>query len=78
MKNFSQFMKEEVDLRGNKGVPLDFMSNARQQAARNLEIEPEMNRPVGNIGSLMARSTYLLTNGLNAEQIQECALWIKG
>ena len=71
MKNFSQFMKEEVDLRGNKGVPLDFMSNARQQAARNLEIEPEMNRPVGNIGSLMARSTYLLTNGLNAEQIEE-------
>ena len=71
MKNFSQFMKEEVDLKGNKGVPSDFMAKAKQQASTNLAIETETNRPVGNIGSLMARSAYLLTNGLNAEQIED-------
>lgn len=45
MKNFSQFLKEEVDLKGNKGVPSDFMSKAKQQAAANLGFEPETNRP---------------------------------
>ena len=71
MKNFSQFIKEEVDLKGNKGVPSDFMDKAKQQAATNLGFEPETNRPVGNIGALMAKSTELLTRGLNAEQIDE-------
>ena len=71
MKNFSQFIKEEVDLKGNKGVPSDFMGKARQQAKTNLGFEPEMNAPVGNIGALMARSTYLLTNGLDADQIDD-------
>jgi len=41
MKNFSQFIKEEVDLKGSKGVPSDFMDKAKQQAATNLGIEPE-------------------------------------
>ena len=71
MKNFSQFLKEEVDLKGNKGVPEDFMSKAKQQATKNLGIQPETNRPVGDISSLIARSTYLLTNGLNRDQIEE-------
>jgi len=71
MKNFLQFMKEEVDLKGSKGVPSDFMDKAKQQAATNLGFEPETNRPVGNIGALMAKSTELLTRGLNAEQIDE-------
>lgn len=71
MKNFSQFIKEEVDLKGSKGVPSDFMDKAKQQAATNLGIEPEMGRPVGNIGALMAKSTEILTRGLNAEQIDE-------
>jgi len=71
MKNFSQFLKEEVDLKGNKGVPSDFMSKAKQQAAANLGIEPETNRPVGNIGALMAKSTELLTRGLSRDQIED-------
>ena len=71
MKNFSQFIKEEVDLKGNKGVPSDFMDKAKQQAKANLGFEPEMNVPVGNIGALMAKSTELLTRGLNAAQIDE-------
>lgn len=71
MKNFSQFIKEEVDLKGSKGVPSDFMDKAKQQAATNLGIEPEMGRPVGNIGALMAKSTEILTRGLNSDQIDE-------
>jgi len=71
MKNFSQFINEEVDLKGSKGVPSDFMDKAKQQAKTNLGIEPETGVPVGNIGALMARSTELLTRGLNAEQIDE-------
>lgn len=71
MKNFSQFINEEVDLKGSKGVPSDFMDKAKQQAKTNLGFEPEMGVPVGNIGALMAKSTELLTRGLNAEQIDE-------
>ncbi len=71
MKNFSQFLNEEADLKGNKGVPEDFMSKSKEQAARNLAMEVEAGGRFGDIGSLMARSTYLLTNGLNAAQIEE-------
>ncbi len=30
MKNFEKFIKEEVDLRGNKGVPDDFINQINE------------------------------------------------
>jgi hypothetical protein len=67
MKKFSQFLKEEVDLKGNKGIPDDFMSKSEEQAKRNLGSQ--------NLGSeisqLISKSNRLMTNGLNRDQIEE-------
>jgi hypothetical protein len=72
MKNYLQFLKEEVDLKGNKGIDDDFMKKAEDQARQNLGVAPNTNGPVaGDIGSLMRRSAQLLTNGLNTDQIEE-------
>ncbi len=38
MKSFEKFIKEEVDLRGNKGVPVDFMSKSEEEARRSLGV----------------------------------------
>jgi hypothetical protein len=38
MKRFDQFIKEEIDLRGNTGIPDDFMGNAEKQASKNLGV----------------------------------------
>ena len=73
MKNYLQFLKEEVDLKGNKGIDDDFMKKAEDQAKQNLGVNPNTNGPVAgtDIGSLMRRSAQLLTNGLNTDQIEE-------
>lgn len=73
MKNFLQFLKEEVDLKGNKGIDDEFMKKAEDQARQNLGVTPNANGPVagGDIGSLMRRSAQLLTAGLNTDQIEE-------
>ena len=63
MKNYSQFLKEEVDLKGNKGIPEDFMKKSEDQA-----------RHLGNVGDLsqlVGKSMQLLTNGLSTDQIEE-------
>ena len=72
MKNFLQFLKEEVDLKGSKGIDDDFMKKAEDQAKQNLGVTPNVsaNAP-SNIGSLMARSAQLLTAGLSTDQIEE-------
>ena len=72
MKNYLEFLKEEVDLKGNKGIDDDFMKKAEDQAKQNLGVTPNTNGPVaGDIGSLMRRSAQLLTNGLNTDQMEE-------
>lgn len=38
MKSFIDFIKEEIDLRGNSGIPDDFMRNADRQAGQNLNV----------------------------------------
>lgn len=65
MKNYSQFLKEEVDLKkGNKGIPEDFMKKSEDQARQNLG-------NVGDLSQLVGKSMQLLTNGLNTDQIEE-------
>jgi hypothetical protein len=73
LKNYSQFLKEEVDLKGNKGIDDDFMKKAEDQAKQNLGVNPNTNGPVAgtDIGQLMRRSAQLLTSGLNTDQIEE-------
>jgi len=72
MKNFSQFIKEEVDLKGSKGIDDDFMKKAEDQARQNLKIEPNTNIIApSSIGQLMERSRQLLTAGLSSDQIED-------
>ena len=75
MKSFSQFLKEEIDLRGNQGIPDDFISNADRQARANLGVNIDDPRQLGQygpqIGRLIAQSQQIMNQGLNREQLRE-------
>jgi hypothetical protein len=80
MKNFSQYVKEEIDLRGNPGVPDDFMRKSEEEAERNLGIrrdDPRQMRDLGpEINRLINQSMNMLStdeNGrrLSPQQIEE-------
>jgi hypothetical protein len=80
MKSFEKFIKEEVDLRGNKGIPDDFMSKSEEEARRSLGVRPDDERQMGQIWPEFqrnaAQSEQLLRTGqdgrqLNREQLEE-------
>jgi hypothetical protein len=75
MKTFGQFLKEEVDLRGNKGVPSDFMSKAEQEATRTLGIRPDDERQMGQIWPdferNMRQSNQLLTTDQDGNRLPQ-------
>jgi len=80
MKNFLQFIKEEVDLRGSEGIPSDFMGKSEEEARRNLGVRPDDPRQMMQYGpmimNLIGRSQQLMRvdeNGrtLNNEQVTE-------
>ena len=68
MKRFSDFIKEEIDLRGNTGVPRDFMRNSEEEAERNLGITPDdgqrgMQQVWPEFQRLMGQSMQMMTQG---------------
>jgi hypothetical protein len=80
MKNFSEFIKEEIDLRGSEGIPSDFMRKSEEEARRNIGIRPDDPRQMGQYGpmimNLIERSRDLMRvdeNGvaLSREQIED-------
>ena len=75
MKSFSQFLKEEIDLRGNQGIPDDFISNADRQARANLGVNIDDPRQLGQYGSqigrLIAQSQQIMNQGLSRDQLKE-------
>ena len=80
MKNFSQYVREEIDLRGNPGIPDDFMRKSEDEAEKNLGIrkdDPRQMRELGpEIGRLINQSMTMLStdeNGrrLSPQQIEE-------
>ena len=80
MKRFIQFVSEEVDLRGNKGIPNDFMRNADEEARRSLRIRPDDERQMAMMlpefqRNMMESSQLLLTGPdgrrLTQQQMQE-------
>lgn len=81
MKTFGEFLKEEVDLRGSKVVPSDFMSKSEEEARRSLGVRPddergEMPRIWPEFEQNMMQSNQLLRTGqdgreLNTEQLEE-------
>lgn len=68
MKRFSDFIKEEIDLRGNTGVPRDFMRNSEEEAERNLGITPDdgqrgMQQVWPEFQRLMGQSMQMMMQG---------------
>jgi hypothetical protein len=74
MKSFIDFLKEEIDLRGNTGITNDFMRNADRQASQNLGVRVDDPRQLGQYGSqimqLVARSKQIMFAG-NEQQVDE-------
>ena len=80
MKRFSEFIKEEIDLRGNSGVPRDFMRNSEEEAERNLGVTPDdesqMRHAWPEFQQLMNQSMQIMMQGpdgrpLGRPQMQE-------
>ena len=80
MKRFSDFIKEEIDLRGNSGVPRDFMRNSEEEAERNLGVTPDdesqMRHAWPEFQQLMNQSMQIMMQGpdgrpLGRPQMQE-------
>jgi hypothetical protein len=81
MKKFSDFIKEEIDLRGNSGVPRDFMRKSEEEAERNLGIQPDsgqagMSQVWPDFQRLMGQSMQMMMQGpdgrpLGRPQMQE-------
>ena len=75
MKNFEKFIKEEVDLRGNKGVPDDFMLKSDEEAAKNLGIRPDDESQMRNLWpsfeGAMRQSQQILSTGTNGQRLSQ-------
>lgn len=80
MKSFEQFLKEEVDLRGSKGIPSDFMGKSEEEARQSLGVRIDDERQMGQIWPDFQRnaqqSEQLLRTGqdgrrLTQQQIEE-------
>ena len=74
MKRFSEFIKEEIDLRGNSGVPRDFMRNSEEEAERNLGIQPDsghagMSQVWPDFQRLMGQSMQMMMQGPDGRQL---------
>ena len=78
MKSFEQFIKEEVDLRGNKGIPSDFMSKSEEEATRSLGVRPDEERQMMQIWPdferNMMQSNQLLRSGQDGRQLTQSQL----
>lgn len=65
LKDFSEFIIEEADLRTNKGLPSDFMKKSEEEAQKNLGVKIDIPGQT-NIGALMSQSTsFITTQGLD-------------
>lgn len=70
LKDFSQFVNEEADLRKNKGIPSDFMRNAEEGAIRNLGVTPDEPRPL-ELGRLMSQAAQIMVQSIPLNQVEE-------
>lgn len=75
MKRFDQFIKEEIDLKGNKGIPDNLMSDADKQAEKNLGVRKDDERQMmqfgPQIGGLIQRSMRIMSQGLDRNSLEE-------
>jgi hypothetical protein len=73
MKSFSQFLKEEIDLKGNTGIPDNLTTNADRQARKNLGVEIDSRaseQQIGpQLGRLVSQGMDFMFQGIPPQQI---------
>ena len=70
LKDFSQFVNEEADVRKNTGLPSDFTRNAEEGARRNLGVTPDEPKQL-ELGSLMSQAAQLMVRSIPLNQVEE-------
>ncbi len=70
MKNFSQFIKEEVSIKGNKGLPEEKLRDIERKGAEKIRGEQPGNL-IGQIMNLMRESGRFITG--NQKKLEELA-----
>jgi hypothetical protein len=70
LKDFSQFLNEEADVRKNTGLPSDFTRNAEEGARRNLGVTPDEPKQL-ELGSLMSQAAQLMVRSIPLNQVEE-------
>lgn len=75
MKSFDKYIKEEIQLKGNKGVPDEFINKTDQEETQRLGVRKDDPRQMMQFGpqimSLISKSNQLLTRGLSKEQVED-------
>jgi hypothetical protein len=70
LKDFSQFVNEEADVRKNTGLPSDFTKNAEEAAKRNLGVTPDEPKQL-ELGNLMTQAGRIMVQSIPLNQIEE-------
>jgi hypothetical protein len=70
LKDFSQFVNEEADVRKNTGLPSDFTKNAEEAAKRNLGVTPDEPKQL-ELGNLMTQVGRIMVQSIPLNQIEE-------
>lgn len=75
MKNYEKFIKEEISLRGNQGIPDNLMRDTDAKAQRELGVRKDEPRQMQTYGpqimGLVEKSQQLTYGGLNRTRLEE-------
>ena len=70
LKDFSQFVNEEADVRKNTGLPSNFTGDAETAAKVNLGVTPDEPKQL-QLGSLLAQAGQIIAQSIPLNQIEE-------
>ena len=70
LKDFSQFVNEEADVRKNTGLPSNFIGDAETAAKVNLGVTPDEPKQL-QLGSLLAQAGQIIAQSIPLNQIEE-------
>ena len=70
LKDFSQFVNEEADVRKNTGLPSNFTGDAETAAKVNLGVTPDEPKQL-QLGSLLAQAGQIVAQSIPLNQIEE-------
>ena len=68
MKKYKQFIKEEVDLTGNRGIPKDFMKQAEEEAGLNYGVWSDDKSKLQEIGRQFMTTQSKISNLMKSDE----------